>query len=443
VVLTFPYSETVAGGHAPQAVHMMDNNLRIFYIDDSGDVKAMSAAPPLGIYDALSFSDDGRMSADSGVADPNLKKVPHCGAYGFWSAENSHRFVMYMLPIDISAEQLDGSVQYTKDSPVSQISVNAQNVGSGLMGKYRSSVTPGSILSLVFTMGDSPELSLGTFYSDRVSGKREAYAIAITGRNSIGKLLLEQTFDDENTFTSGNLRDNLLAILEMAAVENYFVADTALTWNLTFDPATSVLDGIQSVVQLIPGWKISENADGTVGIGPSTDGRFDAPSTYTFQRDSTCWSCDASQDDQESYSRVCIQCANPVATVFRDLPPHKYWPIAAHKTLYVNVPEGTTTDQMNAYADTLEDTIPLTGRVETFAGIFTPHLMIGDSAEVVESDGSYSTVGTVTTVEHHFGRSGFYTQFTVDSGGRIGKPMLKDYLSTVSGQNTQTKVTIS
>jgi len=140
---------------------------------------------------------------------------------------------------------------------------------------------------------------------------------------------------------------------------------------------------------------------------------------------------------------VCIRCTNPVATIFRDLPPHKYWPIAAHKTLYVDVPEGTTTGQMNAYADTLEDTIPLTGRVETFAGIFTPHLMIGDSAEVVESDGSYSTVGTVTSVEHHFGRGGFYTQFTVDSGGRIGKPMLKDYLSTVSGQNTQTKVTIS
>lgn len=49
-------------------------------------------------------------------------------------------------------------------------------------------------------------------------------------------------------------------------------------------------------------------------------------------------------------------------------------------------------------------------------------------------------IGTVTNVKHAMGRKGFYTEFTVDSGGRKGKPMLKDYVAQLSGNKTSKSI---
>lgn len=442
--LTVKITQNLGAGHVPQVVHMMDGTLHVFYLTDGGEVDARSTVPALGQYDNLVWSEAGKMATDQGISCPSIKKIAHFGACGFWSADQDHRFVNYALPFDISPLLMDGNAQLGNDSPISQLSMTARNINSALMGKYRSSVTPGAKINLSFTMGGSESYPMGTFFADNVNGRREEAQISISGRNSIGKLLKEQTFDEAYSFTAGNLRENLIAILQFAGVEDYFVSDTSLTWNLTFDPATAILDGLQSVVQLITGWKIAENSDGTVGIGPANDSRFDQPATYTFHRDSTCWSCDVSQDDADSYARVCVRCKNPESTVYRTSDANPYWPIPSHKTLYVDVPDGTATDQIKSYADTLATTASIVGRVETFAGIFTPQLTVGDAAEVIEADGRSSVAGTITTVAHYFGRSGFYTQFTVDSGGRIGKPMLKDYINAISGQGaSDSKVTIS
>jgi hypothetical protein len=443
MTFSFPVTATLGSGHFPQAVHMMDNTMHVFYLTDSGDMNSLNGVPPLGIFDDLPMTEAGQVASDQNIVDPKLRKIAYFGACGFWSSHTDHKFISYSLPFDLSDVLNDGNTQVSIDSPITQLSFTANNVNSFIMGKYRSSVTPGVKIVLSFKMGGSDPYSMGVFFADRVEGRREEATVSISGRNNTGKLLKEQTFDDTASFTSGHLQDNLIAILQLAGIDDYFVGETALTWNLAFDPDTAILDGLQSVVQMISGWKISENADGTIGIGPSTDSRFDQPGTFTFQRDSTCWSCDASQDDQDSYSKICIRCSNPAISTYRLLGPNPYWPVPGNKTLYVDVPDGTTINQMQDYADELADSVSITGRLETFAGIYTPQLLIGDSAEVVEADGRSSIAGTVTTVAHYFGRSGFYTQFTVDSGGRIGKPMLKDYLSTVSGQNTQTKVTIS
>ena len=180
------------------------------------------------------------------------------------------------------------------------------------------------------------------------------------------------------------------------------------------------------------GWQVSENTDGTVGIGPVTDGRFEQPSTYIFERDKTCWSYDIEYDDEQTVSKICITCKEPANSVYRQLPPHKWWVSSPNKTMYITVPDGTSLDVINAYADELAESVAISGRIESFVGIFTPHMLIGDAVELVEPDGKHSIIGTVTSVKHNLGRSGFYTEFTVDSGGRKGKPFLKDFVSQIS-----------
>ena len=441
--LTFEYTQSAGAGLSPQAVHLMDNGLRFVYLSADGQVMAKECFPPMGIYNGLTLTDRGRASADLGVTNPQLKKVAHHGAYGFWSAEDSHRFVMYMLPFDVSEALVDGSVSFTKDSPVSQLSVSFLNLGGELVGRYRSVLSPNTMLEIAFSMGDA-ELSLGRFYIDRVSTSYPDEGISVSARNGIGKLLKEQTFDENTSFALGTLRKNLEAILTLAGVESFFVGDSTKMWNLTFEPETDLQSGVQQVIALLPGWQLRENTDGTVGISEIADSRFEQPSVYVFERDKTCFGYDVEYSDENTYGKLCVSCKEPAAILYVTLPPHRWWVSPQNKTLYVTVPDGTSAAELQTYADELSALIALSGRIESFAGIFTPGLIVGDEIELVDTNGRHSVIGTATTVRHKFGRGGFITEFTVDSAGRKGKAQLKDYLSQLSGgSNSKGGVVIS
>lgn len=57
--------------------------------------------------------------------------------------------------------------------------------------------------------------------------------VSVSARNAIGKLLKEQTFDENTTFEAGALIDNMTAIMELAGVEDYFVGDSGKAWRFT------------------------------------------------------------------------------------------------------------------------------------------------------------------------------------------------------------------
>jgi len=441
--LTFEYTQNLGAGTAPQAVHMMDNGLRLIFLDTDNTVKGKVTYPSLGNYSSLTFKSLGRISADIDVSKPSLKKVAHHGAYGFWSSEGIHRFIMYMFPVDISNTHLSGNISYSKGSVISQLSISFQNAGGALVSRYRNVLAPNSKLELTISFGSSAGLSIGSFYIDRVSIGYPEQSISVTARNSIGKLLKEQTFDLNTAYTTGNLKTKLTTILTLAGIENFFITDTSISWNLNFESQTSFLDGLQNVIQLIPGWQVSENTDGTVGIGPSWDGRFEQMSTYVFERDKTCWSYDVEYDDEQTFSKICVTCKAPANTVYRVLPPHRWWVSPPNKTMYLSVPEGTSLVDINTYADEVSRLVAISGRIESFAGIFTPHMLIGDEIELVETDGKRGVIGTVTSVRHTLGRGGFYTEFSVDSGGRKGRPFLKDYVGQISGNIKVDGVVIS
>lgn len=442
MILTFDYTASVGSGHSPQVVHMMDNGFHILYVDNSGLIEGIVSFPELGLYSDLSWKTKGRMSPDENLAYPSLKKIAHYGAFGFWSTDTEHRFVMYMLPTDISNTLIDGTINHTKDSPVSSASLSFQNVNGYLLRRYRSLVSPNAMLELYFSMGTTDEISLGKWFIDRVSTAIPGNNLSVTARNTIGKLLKEQTFDENISFSEATLQENLRAILTLAGIENFFVGDSEKVWKLTFEPETNYLSGIEDVIALLPGWKIAENSDGVVGIGHFTDTRFDQPTTYQFERDKNCWSYASEYSDENTYARVCILCKEPENSLYVDLEPHRLWPIPVHRTLYITVPDGTTLVEMESYAAELAEGIALSGRVETFAGRYTPQMVIGDAVVMVDGD-ILEDLGIVTNVKHTMGSKGFYTEFTVDSGGRKGKPMLKDYVSQISGSKAKSKVVIS
>lgn len=437
MILSFEYNMSCGAGKAPQLVHMPDNQLHLIYLDGNGAVQGAKAEPELGLYDDVIFQPYGRLSPDEEVSRPSLKKVAHYGAYGFWSADGDHKFVIYMLPTDVSDAIIDGQTQFSTGSESASLSINLINVRGKLINRYRSILTPGTKLELYVALGDSPEASLGIFFIDRANVSYPEEKVSVTARDAIGKLLKEQTFDENVLFEEGILQDNLKAILDMAGVEDYFVGDATSVDPLEFEPDTTILEGLKYAIALLSGWKIAETMGGVVGVSSADDIRFDQPGRYTFERDRQCWNYSVEFDDSNGANRVCVTSdpeeeGGEAERAYVNVGYNPWWAQPAHRTLYVKTVDGASHAQVEAYAEQLAEILRQSGRMETFAGVFAPQLTLGDEVHVIDHHGAEETVGSITDITHSFGRSGFLTSFTVDSGGRRGRARLKDLINSAT-----------
>ena len=432
--LTIENKIVIGNGKCPQAIHTNDNVLRIFYLTENKILNGMEAVPILGLYENLIFKEKGRSSPDSNISNISMKRVAHYGAYGFMSAEGDHKFITYMMPSNISNVLVDGSTTYSASSEVSSLSCSLLNVNGEVLNENRALVTPGTKLEIYYSMGDSEEIVLGNFYIDRASISYPDEKISVSARNAIGKLLKEQTFNEDTAYENNLLIENLQEILKVAEVDKYFVGDAGKNWNLNFVEDLVILDGIKQVISLLPNWKIDETQDGVIGIAAKDDPRFDQPSLYIFERDKTCFSYNIEFDDSEAASKVCIRCNNPEIKIYKDVLQSRWWAQPTHRTLFVDLPEGVSEEEANNIADELSQSLAISGKLESFVSIFTPYLTIGDEVKVINEFGDETIIGIITDVSHNFGRGGFYTSFTVDSGGRKSKPSL----SSLIGQATNT-----
>lgn len=296
-----------------------------------------------------------------------------------------------------------------------------------------SLLSPGSKVVFEFTIGDSEPYPIGTFYVDRSNFQLLGESISVDGRNIIGKALGDQSFDDGNLYPFQLLHQTLKDILYNANIspDELLVQNTTVSAGYLFDHNMSYLDGIIEVLKALDNWQLKEIVDGTVVIGSATFAGFAANSSYVFERGKDIFSRNIVRDDQEAYRRVCVHNRDFSIKVYRDVQTYTGWNLQANKTLYINVPEGTTLVDAESYANQIADSLQYVGKIESFTGPFRPQLLLGDEAVIVNSVGPTS-LGLITEIIHRFGKDGFYTDFTVDSGGKLGKGRLSDYISRIT-----------
>ena len=300
---------------------------------------------------------------------------------------------------------------------------------------------PASKIRLQFRAGDSDQLPMGIFYADRMQYEVGGESVSIEARNSIGKYLKDQTFDERNVYTPTTVQALLTQILTGAGITNYHVGTETTQLGMEFSPSQDILSGIDDVLTTVRDWQIREEiAAGKVVVAERTDEAFTQPGKYTFYRNRDVFSRSVTKDDGQTYGRVCVHTSDFSVKVYRPVSSSLGWLPPAQKTLYQQCPDGTTSMQVAALATEIAEQLSNSGEVEEFVGPIRPQLMPGDSAEIIDNDGP-RLVGIITTVIHNFGQDGFYTQFTVDSGGKINKPLLSDYLKQISAGTVKSKIT--
>ena len=287
---------------------------------------------------------------------------------------------------------------------------------------------PGTRIKLQFRVGDSVPYPMGAYFVDRNDSQTGAATIKINGRNAIGKYLRDQSLDEKYEFAPGVPLARFSDMLTAAGMVKFVVATGGnFADEMVLTPDKTYLDAINEMLKLLPGWVIVENQSGTVIIAPTDDVNMEQPGTHLFYRHRDLFSVAVTKDDWKVYTRVCAHTADFSLKAYRSVLSSLTWSPPAPKTYYGPVPDEVTEAEAGAYADYLAELCRDSGEVEEFVGPFRPQVMPGDTAEIAEEIGSRK-VGTVTTVIHRFGKQGFLTLLTVDSGGRVAKARFSDFL---------------
>lgn len=432
--LTFEHSQKVADGHNPAGYHAPDNVFQVMFTSE-GKLNATTTPTPYGNFEAREFIIPYEVAMDEAVGGLRVTYLPRINLFAHWQAEDLHRLALMVLKQDASPYLNEGSITFREDDPGATISLSLENPKGLFAAERTAGINPGTRISVWFAMGDSRRMQIGLFYMDRVNYDLLSPIIPIEGRNSICKFLKDQSFDEESVHEGQNTIELFGSIMGLAGVDRYSVEEEEYKARFTWPADKKIWDGIKEVLDQLPGWRIREMHDGEIVIGhEDTYDRF-GEGIYTFNRGEDCFSRSITRDDQHTYSRVCVwfkRTDDDPVYVYRDVDFLPGWNMPRRKTIYLEMLENSDPDVAGLVADELAARYASAGIIETFLSPFRPHLQPGDEAHIIEPGHLTRQIGIVTEVEHRFGRNGFYTQFTVDSGGRLGKPMIKEYMDRIA-----------
>ena len=437
--LEFEYSRQVGTGTNPAVVHFPDNSIMLFWIHEGRLLSGSKIKPPTGDVDwgSLDFGAGEIVTGDKEVSYMRLKNIPRLGIYGVWHSmdpRERHRFAIYEDQSTVTNYLEEGSIELRLDTPVVPMRLTLNNPKQILSGEDKSRIVPGMQIELFFQAGDSEEYPMGVYFTDRVDMQVTEPTISVETRNISGKLLKDQTFDQNYHYPKQVYAETVKAVLDNAGVKNYLV-QTGGTWDLgmSFPANMTFIDGLQELIKASRNWTMRENLEGQIILGSTLtyEPLQQINSRYTFNRGTDVWGRGIVRDDNDVYSRVCVHQLEMMLTSYVEVPNTSDWNYVPQKTLYVEVPNGTPEMEMWDLATEIADRLKLAGTIETCIGPFRPQLLPGDEAEIISESGT-KLLGLITTVRHVFGKQGYATEFVVDSAGRIGKPQIKEYINRVT-----------
>lgn len=439
--LNFIEVQEVANGRFPDVLHFFDNEAQVLYLKN-GELYGKTTNTPMGEWKNRMFEDEIKIGFDKNMENLELSSISEFGVFGCYKTGNTHKLIIYEMQIDISQYLNSGNIKHSISSPIATFSLNLENPKNTnpeykgenvLISEDFSHLHPGSKLVFKFQMGDSEDYDMGSFYVDRSSYSVLSENVGVDGRNLIGKALKDQSFGNDNIFSFNTLTEAIRKILIDANINPYkiLIENTSKKSGFNFGPNMECLSGLEEIFKATLNWKIEELTDGTIIIGSPDYPGFTRRDRFEFYRDRDIFGREITRDDMDSYRSVCVHDKDFNIKIFKDVVGYTGWNLQSKKTLYVEVPEGTTFEDAEEYANELATRLANVGKVETFTGPFKPYLLIGDEAVIINKNGS-EELGLVTEINHRFGKSGFYTDFTVDSGGSIGKGRLVDYINQIT-----------
>lgn len=343
-------------------------------------------------------------------------------------------FLRYVYAMDCTDLVSSGSVSYSNDSAAVQLKANIMNIHEGIFMDDATLFQPGAKVTFKVVVGKEEPYSMCVVYLDSADYNIKSATVPISGRNTIGFKLMQSTFD-EITELSGPTYEVIAYIMEMAGVTSCIIEQNADNRKHKFDPDQTFMSGLEQICEMYSDWKVVELPDGTVVVGSASFvSNYQANGYYIFKlyengeggsftlnRDlfkrKIKRSCDA------AYTRVRVTGVdadgNDLQPVIVPVENYKYWNMPKNKTYHESAPDGLTQTELQSYAEDIAAHLQFVGVGEDFTCSLQPHLLVGDVAAFDNGDNTMTPLGIITDVKHSFGKSGFSTDFSTDSGGLL------------------------
>ena len=446
--LTFEILKTnIDTGSYPDLIHFANTQAQIFSIDDGKLTGVPTDKIDNGEWDNVIFQEEVDIAPDDNMSHFEVKILQGFGIIGGYKTGNIHKLIIYEFAFEMDRYLDTGSISYAIDDPITTFNLNLKNPrsqnpehpGNEALSELSSEnnlLSPGARIKIYFGAGDEiPEYEMGTFYVDRSKFELLDSLIDIDARNTIGKVLKDQTLDEKNEFWYQTVDASIRKLFEDSGLEKdkYLIESTDKSGWFTFAPNTTLFSALETMLEVLPQWKIVERSDGVIVVGSPTYTGFDTPGTYTFYRNKDIFSRQVVREDGYAYNRVCVHTENFEKAVYRDVKSFKAWNLQTNKTLYVQIAEGLRYSDLASYAEELAERLEGVGKIEIFRGPIRPQLQCGDEAIIMNQNGNPESLGIITDIDHSIGVQGYYTDFTVDSGGTVGKGRISDYITRIAG----------
>lgn len=346
------------------------------------------------------------------------------------------------------------------DNPISQISASVKNVKDALFTSEASLFAPSSKLTLGVAFGKGPISTMAIGYVDEVDWKYGAKTVSISGRNSVGFYLNDQSYDADEEY-NGTAVAVFTQIFQKFGITNFVIDPLGanITVKLSVQAKDTALKTIQNINAICTDtttegkmWDIEEMYDGTVVVGfDEFRGQYMPRSTYTFDGKNDVFALSINRAIDGVYAKVrCVGTDSnrkDLTPVVKTVDSWKYWRVGTYKVYHAQKLEGTTQADLEKYAKALAKQLKYIGRVIKYKSPLRPQLLIGDIAEVtngVEAGEEVKNPSTITEIKHTFGQKGYFTEFTLDSGGNPHKLENGRVYSTgksVGGSNRTKRIT--
>ncbi len=446
--LNIEYSGEIGQGNYPDFLQFYDTVGQQFYVKNGQIYGKSSNKIDNGEFDTMVWQDENNVSPpnDIDISQLELKTLTGFGVVGsYLNSDNKQVMIIYEFQQDMSKYLNSGSIRFGIDTPIASFNLSLENPideeteidGPVAINEKTSLLSPGAKVIFSFSAGDDlEEVELGSYYIDRSSYDVLSETVSVNGRNLIGKALKDQTLN-ENTYTGYNtITDiiNTMMINSNLTIEQFEVEDNTDHRRYEFEAYKEVLGALEEIMKSLVNWKMEETVEGEIIVGSPSFGMFPQRGIYNFYRNKDIFSRQINRDDQGSYRKVCVHTQDWSTQVYKPVSVFSGWNLQSNKTLFVQIADGTSSTNANAIATELANRLENVGKIESFNGPFRPHLLVGDEARII--DGDIESLGLITEINHNFGKQGFYTSFTVDSGGRLGRGRLSDFIGMINNKGT-------
>ena len=241
------YEEVQQGASTTGALlHYFDEEGQLLYLDD-------------GIQSQTKVVDDGHWHEGSWGNNLDLDTDPYTllyfdhpantTAYGVALYGNNLYLLRYDYCKDVSNMIENCTWRMQIDNPIAQVTLALKNTSQQMFTRDATIFMPGAKILVGLAFGDSNVYDIGIAYIDDIDYNYLSRSVAISGRNSIGYILSDQTMDETRSM-SGQRTDTWLEyIFERMGIEHYdvdnsfFDTETTFGWNAS-DTALSVIQKI-------------------------------------------------------------------------------------------------------------------------------------------------------------------------------------------------------